>query len=224
MNPTQGPIIEVKISDDGSTTFYRPDIDEHYHSTHGALQESMHIFINAGLKHLPGKAIRILEVGFGTGLNALLTLLEAPDKEIVYHTLERYPLSPQMVSKINYPQRLKHPDAQTFFNLMHQARWDTPRAITPHFELLKMEQDLLTYRPDSLFDLIYFDAFGPDKQPELWTPAVFEKLGKAMRPGGILTTYSVKGTVKRALKSAGFTIEKIPGPPGKREIIRATKI
>jgi tRNA U34 5-methylaminomethyl-2-thiouridine-forming methyltransferase MnmC len=224
MNPTKNPKIEVKISDDGSTTFYRPDIDEHYHSIHGAIQESMHIFINAGLNHHQGKALRILEVGFGTGLNALLTMLEAPDKKIVYHALERFPLPPGMVSKVNYPQRLDNPDAQTFFDLMHQAKWDTPCAITPHFELLKMEQDLLTYLPDSLFDLIYFDAFGPDKQPELWSPPVFEKLGKATQPGGILTTYSVKGTVKRALKDAGFAIEKIPGPPGKREMIRATKI
>jgi tRNA U34 5-methylaminomethyl-2-thiouridine-forming methyltransferase MnmC len=151
-------------------------------------------------------------------------MLEAHDKKIVYHALERFPLPPVMVSKINYPQLLENPNAQSFFDLIHQARWDTPCAITPYFELLKMEQDLLTYQPDSLFDLIYFDAFGPDKQPELWSPQVFEKLGKATQTGGILTTYSVKGTVKRALKSAGFAIEKIPGPPGKREIIRATKI
>ena len=224
MNSKEAPTVEVRISEDGSTTFYRADLDEHYHSVHGAIQESNHIFIQAGLKQLPHKELTILEVGFGTGLNALLTWLQAPQKTILYHTLERYPLSPDMVSKINYSQCLQNSEAQLFFDRMHQAPWDKLYPITPNFSLLKMKQDLLTYRPDTLFDLIYFDAFGPDKQPELWTPQVFENLSRATHPGGILTTYSVKGTVKRALKSAGFAIEKIPGPPGKREIIRATKI
>ncbi len=224
MNSIDTPRVEVRISEDGSTTFYRPDLDEHYHSIHGAIQESNHIFIQAGLNHLPNEELTILEVGFGTGLNALLTLLQAPDKKIVYHALERYPLTPEMISQINYPQLIRDPHAQPYFDRLHQAAWDVPNLITPNFELLKMKQDLLTYRPARLFNLLYFDAFGPDKQPELWDPLVFENLGRATQPGGVLTTYSAKGAVKRALIRAGFEVEKIPGPPGKREMIRAIKI
>ncbi len=224
MNPTTSPAIEVRISEDGSTTFYRPDLDEHYHSIHGAIQESMHVFIQAGLCYITNREITVLEVGFGTGLNALLTLLRSPGKKISYHALERYPLPGELVSKMNYPELIDDSDAQMFFNKLHHAKWNEPCTITHCFELLKMQQDLLTYCPDTLFDLIYFDAFDPKKQPELWTPAVFDKIGKATRPGGMLVTYSAKGSVKRALTNAGFEVEKIPGPPGKREMIRARKV
>ncbi len=218
------PPPELKLSEDGSTTLYRSDMDEHYHSIHGAIQESMHVFINAGLHHLTSREITVLEMGFGTGLNALLTLLCGRGRKISYHALERYPLSPELISKINYPALLGDSDAQKLFDQLHQADWDKTCAITPDFELLKMKQDLLTYHPDTLFDLIYFDAFDPKKQPELWSPEVFQMLGNATKKGGILVTYSAKGSVKRALINAGFEVEKIPGPPGKREMIRAKKV
>lgn len=217
------PPIQVRTSEDGSSTLYRADIDEHYHSYHGAVQESMHVFIEAGLKHHPGKELSLLEIGFGTGLNALLTMLNGSNRNIIYHAIEKYPLSTKLISEVNYPVYIKHPCAARFFSQLHSAPWNIEKQLTPSFTLYKQDNDLLQFSMNTHYDLIYFDAFAPDKQPDLWTPEIFIKIAECMNPNAILTTYSTKGSVKRAIKSAGLTIEKIPGPPGKREILRAWK-
>jgi tRNA U34 5-methylaminomethyl-2-thiouridine-forming methyltransferase MnmC len=220
---TDYPCIELKTSEDGSTTLYRPELEEHYHSIHGAIQESMHVFVNAGLNHHPQKNINILEVGFGTGLNVLLSMLHGNKNNVIYHALEKYPLKPEIISKINYPQCLSQQQAELFFHKIHSAPWNCDSEIKPGFSLCKEETDLREYESKRHFDLIYFDAFAPDKQPELWTPEIFKKVADFMNQGAILTTYSTKGSVKRAIMQAGLKIEKIPGPPGKREMLRAEK-
>jgi tRNA U34 5-methylaminomethyl-2-thiouridine-forming methyltransferase MnmC len=215
------PKIELQVTEDGSSTLYRSDLDEPYHSIHGAIQESMHVFINAALKQHPNTALNILEVGFGTGLNVLLTLIHGSAKNIFYHTIERYPLTKDIVSKINYPDCLRIPTANDFFKNIHNTPWNTASRINSNFILYKEEGDLQNFTSKKKFDLIYFDAFAPDKQPELWSSEIFLNIAKHMKPGAILTTYSAKGAVKRALLNAGLKTEKIPGPPGKREMLRA---
>lgn len=217
------PSIQLKISEDGSSTLYRPDLDEHYHSIHGAIQESMHVFIQAGLNHHRTYKLNILEVGFGTGLNALLTMLYGKERKIYYHTLERYPVASEIVTQINYPDCLNFTNGGDYFKKLHQAPWNMATEIHNNFTFFKEEVSLEEFNTPIHFDLIYFDAFAPGKQPELWTPEIFDYLAQRMNSGGILTTYSAKGTVKRALINAGFSLEKIPGPPGKREMLRATK-
>lgn len=216
--------IKIVTSDDGSHTLFNEHVGEHYHSTFGAIQESAHIFIKGALdefrfKHSP---INILEIGFGTGLNALLTLhwAEKLKKPIFYHGLEAYPLSNEIVASLNYYELL-HVDLDLFVAL-HESLNESK--ITKHFTLIKeiimLEKANL---PDEKFDIIYFDAFSPEVQPELWTVDIFSKMFKSMKKGGIMTTYSCKGIVKRALKDSGFRIEKLPGPPGKREFLRAIR-
>lgn len=223
MNNENNPLIEIRKSEDGSSTIYRPDLDEHYHSIHGAIQESMHIFIEAGLKHHSGSSLNILEVGFGTGLNALLTLTHRGDQAIFYHSLERYPLNKETVDQINYPDIINTVDSSNYFILLHQSQWNMDQSITQGFTLHKDSSDLIDFKALTKYDLVYFDAFAPDKQPELWTPEIFQKISDSMNQGGILVTYSCKGIVKRALRAANLKIEKIPGPPGKREMLRAIK-
>ncbi|RCW32481.1 tRNA (5-methylaminomethyl-2-thiouridine)(34)-methyltransferase MnmD [Marinilabilia salmonicolor] len=224
MHPQNTPKVELRTSEDGSSTLYRPDLDEHYHSIHGAIQESMHVFIRAGLLSHQANALNILEVGFGTGLNALLTILHQGKKKVFYHTIERYPLEATIVQSINYPDILDVPTSTEYFKQLHEAPWNKDCEITPAFTIHKEASDLALFTPQKLYNLVYFDAFGPDKQPELWTPEIFKKISESMCEGGVLVTYSCKGTVKRALSAAGMKIEKIPGPPGKREMLRATKI
>ncbi|WP_010663846.1 tRNA (5-methylaminomethyl-2-thiouridine)(34)-methyltransferase MnmD [Marinilabilia salmonicolor] len=224
MQSQNSPKVELKTSKDGSSTLYRPDLDEHYHSIHGAIQESMHVFIRAGLLAHEGNTINILEVGFGTGLNALLTMLHKGNKKVFYQTIERYPLEATIVKSINYPKVLNIPLANEYFKQLHEAPWNKDVQITPTFTIHKEASDLVLFTPQKPYDIVYFDAFGPDKQPELWTPEIFRKISESINAGGILVTYSCKGTVKRAIKATGMKIEKIPGPPGKREMLRATKI
>ncbi len=197
---------------------------EHYHSTFGAIQESAHIFIRAGLDPFIGKkeTIHIFEMGFGTGLNALLTYLRSEDtgQKIYYYGLEAFPVSMETVKELNYAELL-NTDMDLFLKL-HKS--DSSATISPGFFFEKkintLEKSIL---PSDTFDVVYFDAFSPEAQPGLWTSEIFEKIFRAMKTGGVLTTYSCKGTVKRALKAAGFQLEKLPGPPGKREFLRATK-
>jgi tRNA U34 5-methylaminomethyl-2-thiouridine-forming methyltransferase MnmC len=219
----QYPEVLLKTTEDGSSTLYRPDIEEHYHSIHGAIQESMHVFINAGLKHHPAKHLNILEVGFGTGLNALLTLINIKDHNIYYHAIEKYPLPDELVLKINHPEHIQNVNAKTYFYHLHKAPWNSIAEIIPEFSLYKEKTDLTSFQPNTKFDLVYFDAFAPDKQPELWEPEIFNTISASMNTEAILTTYSSKGSVKRAMQIAGLIIEKIPGPPGKREMLRAFK-
>ncbi|HBX53771.1 MAG: SAM-dependent methyltransferase [Bacteroidetes bacterium RIFOXYA12_FULL_35_11] len=220
--------LELKITSDGSHTLYVPELNEHYHSIHGSIQESRHIFIDAGFNALTRnqKEIKILEIGFGTGLNALLTLQECSTKNSIvsYYGIEAHPLFPEIYSQLNYVSFLKQEGSENYFRMLHESAWEKQIKISENFYLTKIHRDLREYTPPvNEFDLIYFDAFGPDVQPELWSVEIFEKLYKSLKTGGILTTYSCKGNVKRALKSAGFLIEKLPGPPGKREIIRSLK-
>jgi tRNA U34 5-methylaminomethyl-2-thiouridine-forming methyltransferase MnmC len=216
-----------KITEDGSHTLYVDDLDETYHSKHGAIQEAKHVFINAGLDYFNKSELNILEIGFGTGLNTFLTLLSAQKKEITvnYSGLEAYPLSQEIVGELNYTKELNSSTKeQLFFNKLHQEGWGEAKEITSYFNLTKKEIKLDDYQPEQQFDIIYFDAFGPNTQPEMWTKVVFEKMFDALVEGGILVTYCAKGSVKRTLKEVGFTLESLPGPPGKREMTRGLKI
>jgi len=217
------------ITEDGSHTLKVDGLDEHYHSTYGALSESMHVFISAGLhkklEENPDK-LNIIEIGFGTGLNALLTVLDdsISGYEVGYTGLEAYPLENEIWKQLNYPELLEDERAGELFEQMHYSEWGRAIEILPGFMLTKHDEKLQNYKHFSgAANLIYFDAFGPDIQPELWTEEIFQKIAGMTSPGGILVTYSCKGTVKRALKAAGFEIEKIPGPKGKREMLRARK-
>ena len=190
---------ELQLTADGSHTLFIPEMDEHYHSVNGAVQESRHVFIEAGLHHLERREITILEIGFGTGLNAFLTLLdaEACQRKIHYCSIELYP---------------------------HQAEWNVAVQVTEFFELHKIQGDSNTCALPDRIDLIYFDAFAPDKQPEMWNQEIFNRLYARMTGGGVLTTYCAKGVVRRMMKEAGYSVERIPGPPGKREMLRAIKL
>ena len=220
--------LEIKKTKDGSNTLYVPALNEHYHSVHGALQESQHVFIKHGLEHvLTTKTdIKILEVGFGTGLNAILTIPFALSQKafIQYDTLEKYPLSEKLVERLHFEQFILNPELQDYYRQMHHCNWNEPVTLMPFFTLQKINEGLEDFfPPEAYYDIIYFDAFAPEKQPELWTEEIFRKLYQATRPGGILVTYCAKGSFKRNLKAAGFEVEALPGPPGKREMTRGLK-
>ena len=217
---------KVIITKDGSHSISIPEMNVTYHSIHGAIQESKHVFIEAGFRYASelfswSDALHILEVGFGTGLNALLTLIEA-DKikmNVHYSALELYPLTQQEYNFLNYCEAL-NVSLQNVFEQLHECVWEKEAHILPNFSLFKTNQSLLNFTTDQFYDLVYFDAFAPSSQPELWTKQVFEKLYAMMSSNGILVTYCSKGDVRRAMQSAGFAVEKIPGPVGKREMIR----
>lgn len=213
----------VSITDDGSHTLFIPGMDEHYHSVNGAEQESRHVYIGAGFNQCVDKEnIKIFEAGFGTGLNAFLTMLEAErqKKNIIYHTVELYPLSRDIIRQLNYG---KINSFENEYQKLHRVEWGKDIVITPYFTIRKIEIDLNLYNFTELYDLIYFDAFAPDKQAALWNKELFEKLYDHSVPGGILTTYCAKGWVRRMLQEVGYKVERLPGPPGKREILRARK-
>ncbi|RLD49537.1 MAG: SAM-dependent methyltransferase [Bacteroidetes bacterium] len=210
------------ITADNSPTLYVPELNEHYHSVNGALQESIHIFINAGLKHIQKEKINILEVGFGTGLNAVLTFSENKKlkKNINYETIEKYPLSADIIEDL-INNNFTEPEIT---EQIHKIPWEQEVKISDNFCIKKIKTDLKKYTPEKLFDLIYFDAFAPEKQPELWTEKIFKKIYDATKQNGILVTYSAKGTVKQALRAAGFSVKRLPGPKGKRHMVQAVKI
>ena len=215
---------ELLITSDGSHTLFVPEIDECYHSSHGAVQESRHIFIDAGLKQCHKDEICVLEVGFGTGLNALLALVEAErsGKRIHYIALEKYPVEAEKAMLLNYPEKIDS-DKGDVFNLLHTSDWNEPVEITSYFTLHKIETDFTQFVHNQHYDVVFFDAFSPEKQPEMWSVEQFEKLYKSCNFGAILTTYCAKGIVRRAMQAAGFRVERLPGPPGKREFLRATQ-
>lgn len=216
-----------------------------YRSTFGALQESMHVFINAGLRAVAGhrrssaasvagqlqsadqtpSPLHVFEMGFGSGLNALLSLLEAADtgQPLVYETVETDPLPLDKARELNYCRLMGRPEWTPFFEMLHTAPWDQYVSIHPAFSIYKTRRDVKGYALQQRANLLYYDAFDPVTQPELWTPQVFESLYRQLHPGAVLVTYCSKGAVQRALRSAGFVVEKLPGPPGKREILRARK-
>ncbi len=220
--------IELQITEDGSHTLFVPTLNEHYHSIHGAIQESKHIFIDAGLRKCSKSEIRVLEIGFGTGLNAFLTALESEKNNISisYTTLELYPITISDAKKLNFSELL-NPSKEKLFEALHSSKWEEREQITPQFSILKHHLDFSN--PDNFvteerFDVIYFDAFAPEKQPEMWALPIFQKIYSLCAPDAILTTYCAKGSVRRMLQQVGFNVERLPGPPGKREILIATAL
>ena len=209
--------ISIQKTEDLSPTLFSSKYNEHYHSKFGAVNESLHVFIS-GLKQINKKEISIFEMGFGTGLNALLTLeyAELNMLDINYYTIEKHPIEQDVFNKLIYSHASKNN-----FTKLHSSKWEEAVQISKQFSIHKSESDLKEYIHQNKYDLVYFDAFSPDIQPDLWTSKIFDKIYKQMNKDGIFLTYSVKGVVKRALKSVGFKIEKVPGPKGKREILRA---
>lgn len=216
----------IITTSDGSKTIQIEGWDEQYHSKHGAVQEAYHVFIKHGLSLFPGKNISILEIGFGTGLNALITGIEAnrQQSKIRYTGVEAFPVTRTEVAALNYVAQLNAPEYETFFNQMHDAAWGSPLALSTSFTIEKQEKDFFEIDDIAAFDLVYFDAFGARVQPELWTEDLFGKMYTALKENGVLVTYAAKGSVRRAMLSVGFKVERLPGPPGKREMLRATKI
>lgn len=215
--------VELKVTEDKSHTLYVPELDEHYHSTHGAIQESRHVFIEAGLLQMCQREhVSVFEIGFGTGLNALLTLLNAgPHCHVNYTGVEKYPLGSEITNKLNFSHQLS--GSTDGFKKLHAAPWNVETEISNTFRLTKIEGDLLDFNTGEGFDLIYFDAFAPEKQAEMWSEEIFAKVVKLMNPGAVFTTYCAKGRVRRMLQDLGLQVERLPGPPGKREMLRGIK-
>lgn len=216
---------EVIITSDGSTSIHLPDWDESYHSKHGAIQEAQHVFIKNGLLLCKEPTVSVLEIGFGTGLNAFLTLLESEktNQTIDYVGVEGYPISEEEISLMNYSSQLKTEGYDVLFKQLHESRWEKKFDITAHFQLTKRQQLFTDITDCNKFDIIYFDAFGYRVQPELWSTELFLKMFNALKNNGILVTYACRGPIKRAMLEANFQIEKLAGPPGKREMLRAFK-
>lgn len=218
---------EIILTKDGSHSVSIPEMNVTYHSLHGAMQESLHVFIHAGLHYIkdifPAGPIHILEIGLGTGLNALLTLQEAASlqRPVHYTSLELFPLEKEQALQLNYADQ---PGFQEYFASLHTSNWEEDVQLSPFFTLHKKGINLLDFSSAPDFHLIYFDAFAPTAQPELWTKEVFEKLREALLPSGALVTYCSKSIVRRAMQAAGFKVEKIPGPRGKREMVRAVSL
>ncbi len=218
---------EIVITEDGSHTIYIPEMDEHYHSTHGAIQESLHVYINNGLLQFAGEKITIFEIGFGTGLNAFLTAIFCKKHNISarYISIEKFPLSEDEYKNLNYSEG-EFKEYSVLFNKIHQSPWETDVEIEPNFILLKIRADLVNYQFDPTWniDLVYYDAFAPNKQPDLWSDEVINKVCRHLANNGLIVTYCAKGTIRRAIASFGFEIERLPGPPGKKEILRGKKL
>ncbi|MDR0834092.1 MAG: tRNA (5-methylaminomethyl-2-thiouridine)(34)-methyltransferase MnmD [Candidatus Symbiothrix sp.] len=219
------PVCQLQLTTDGSHTLFLPELDEHYHSTNGAIREAQHVYIEAGFNQCPKDVIHVLELGFGTGLNALLTALESQQRQVkaVYTTLEKYPLPPDIVTQLNYNEI-----ESNLFQQIHTAEWEKCVPLTDFFTLQKINTDFndwvgaQNFVPlRESFDVVYYDAFAPGKQTEVWSQSLFDKIYAQLNPGGILTTYCAKGTIRRMMQAAGFLVERIPGPPGKREMLRA---
>jgi tRNA U34 5-methylaminomethyl-2-thiouridine-forming methyltransferase MnmC len=220
---------------DGSHSLFVEELNEHYHSIHGAIQESKHVFIDAGLKpfisdstasfSIGKEALAILEIGLGTGLNAMLTYIETQrsDIKIHYTAIEAYPVSADLIDQLNYVELLNDQNLQPVYTTIHACEWGMPVALSNQFTILKIKNTLQDTVLENRYHLIYFDAFGPGVQPEMWTEEIFAKLYAVVESGGCLVTYCAKGEVKRTLKRVGFTVESLPGPPGKREMVRARK-
>jgi tRNA U34 5-methylaminomethyl-2-thiouridine-forming methyltransferase MnmC len=223
---------KIIITSDGSTTIHLPEWDEQYHSKHGAIQEAIHVFIKSGLyyflKNFKSEEVSILEIGFGTGLNAFLTLLAASEKQlkIKYVGVEAYPVENDEIIQLNYINEVVSSvkNKKELFKKIHAVEWEQQVNINSNFSLKKQQMFFNEINEFNKFDIIYFDAFGARVQPELWTEEIFVKMYKALKRNSVLVTYSAKGSVRRAMQTVGFEVEKIPGPPGKREMLRATKL
>lgn len=216
---------DVIITSDGSTTIQIPEWDEQYHSKHGAIQEAYHVFIKYGLDTFLGPTVSVLEIGLGTGLNCFITYLESKKRNlnIDYTGVEAYPVSKEEIAKMNYVSELKSTDFDVFKKL-HSSKWNEAVSLDTNFLLAKRKQFFHEIDDQNKYNLIYFDAFGARVQPELWTVEIFKIMFNALKSNGVLVTYSAKGSVRRAMIEVGFTVEKLKGPPGKREMLRARKI
>jgi tRNA U34 5-methylaminomethyl-2-thiouridine-forming methyltransferase MnmC len=211
------------ITEDGSHSLYSAQFNQQYHSLHGALSESEHIYINLGLRPaLENGPVSVFEMGFGTGLNAFLAwkLADQLQKQVFYTSVEAYPVSMLEASQLNYEEAT----GEKGFMQLHNAAWGKEVAISPYFNLRKEIATLQDFTPDRFFDVVFYDAFDPRAQPELWTKEIFTKIAAQTRPGGVLVTYSSKGIVKRALAEAGFSVKRHKGPPGKAHVLKATKL
>jgi len=220
--------ISIELTEDGSHTIFIPSLNERYHSYHGALQESVHIFIKNGFHYaIKNKSsLNVLEVGFGTGLNAILTYYNAEDCQVKtnYTTIEPFPLREMVYKNLNYPDLLGREDASSIFKKIHNSEWNKDISLSDRFIIHKIKNKIEDINlPQDHFELVYFDAFAPKVQPEMWEKSIFQKIHNSLKQGGCLLTYSAKGIVKRDLISAGFIIESLDGPAGKREITRANK-
>lgn len=215
---------EIIITGDGSTTIHIPEWNEQYHSKHGAIQEAYHVFIRMGLD-LFSEEVAILEIGFGTGLNALITYSEALRRnlKVDYVGVEAYPVLFQEIKKLNYTEELGQSELLAKFLEMHQINWEDRHRLSESFYLRKRQEFFSDLNDKDAYNLIYFDAFGARVQPELWTEDIFKRMYFALRTDGVLVTYAAKGSVRRAMQAVGFSVERLPGPPGKREMLRATK-
>jgi tRNA U34 5-methylaminomethyl-2-thiouridine-forming methyltransferase MnmC len=221
--------VSIITTSDGSHSLLNTALNETYHSTHGALQESVHVFIHNGLDVVIQRGqrdeIKILEIGFGTGLNVLLTRQRGAltKRKIKYTALEAFPIDIALARQLNYPLSLRMPDAEEFLQL-HRLPWGENSEVSPDFHLMKLNVTLQEATlVNQMFDLVYYDAFAPAKQPEMWELAVLRKVAEALTPQGIFVTYCARGQLKRDLKSLGFFVETLPGPPGKKEMVRAVK-
>lgn len=217
---------KIITTSDGSSSVYLPEWDENYHSKHGAIQEAYHVFIRHGLDLFPDDSkLRILEMGFGTGLNCMITYLEAKKRNLTvdYSGLEGFPLDPEMIWELNHLNQLKAENYRDDYEKLITSSWEIPFAVNDSFKLIKKELMFEDFSGKSVSDLIYFDAFGARVQPELWTEVIFKKMYEALVENGVLVTYSAKGSVRRAMQAVGFEVERLPGPPGKREMLRGIK-
>jgi len=216
---------EVVLTSDFSSSVYSENFDALYHSKHGAIQESKHVFLSMGydffIKETCQQSIKILEIGFGTGLNAFLTLLESDKRNVFcdFTTLEAYPISQKIQNQLNYGEKLGE---KQLFQRIHSIEWGHATPLTSRFKLLKIKTLFEKYQSDEIFDVIYFDAFAPNTQEHLWEEEMMKKMFSVTKNGSILVTYCAKGKVRRTLEHVGFKVDRIPGPPGKREMIRAT--
>lgn len=217
---------KILTTSDGSTTIQIVDWKEQYHSVHGAIQEAYHVFIKNGLSLFENQSLHILEIGFGTGLNALITSIESKNYllHINYVGIEAYPVKPEEIIQLNYIEQLNAADYKEQFSMMHSCNWETEHEISANFILTKQQKYFTEITAINAYHLIYFDAFGARVQPELWTESIFLIMYNALKENGILVTYAAKGSVRRAMQAVGFLVEKLPGPPGKREMLRAKKV
>lgn len=218
---------EIKTTEDGSKTLFINELNEGYHSHHGALQEAEHVFIKNGINNINNFEINILELGFGTGLNTLVTinnhLNNDKNHKINYFTIEKYPVTSDEIAELSYVKHFNFENSEEIYRKIHSVSWNETHQILPNFSLTKFECDFFNLENLKLppIDLVYYDCFGARVQPDLWEMPLFEMVKNKMRVGGLLTTYSSKGSVRRILKELNFDVKKIEGPKGKREMINA---
>lgn len=217
--------LQIIETTDGSSSIYNDELDEHYHSIHGSVREAAHVFIKMGLEQMTKNTISIFEMGLGTGLNFMMTYAanQHLKKSIDYTAVETVPLDNSILRNLNYLEVMEKQDLIPVFEKLHGVEWENYQVIDELVKVKKREVNIKEYLPDETFDLIYFDAFGPRVQPHLWEVEIFQKMYDQLNPNGILVTYCAKGAVRRAMQSVGFEVERLPGPPGKREMLRATR-